>query len=37
MGWAHTKHGKEEKKSAYKMERDMEKKEHLEDLVLLGA
>jgi hypothetical protein len=34
MGWARTTHGKEEKRNAYKMERDTKESEHLEDLVL---
>jgi hypothetical protein len=36
MSWEHSTHGKEEKRNAYKMDRDMKEREHLEDLVLLG-
>jgi hypothetical protein len=34
IGWTFTTHGKEEKRNAYKMGRDMKEREHLEDIVL---
>jgi hypothetical protein len=35
IGWAFTTHRKEEKSNAYKIDRDMKEREHLEDIVLL--